>query len=138
MTENGAAAAIVSDQGLESRLEFETLISDASAALFAASPEGIETEVERCLERVRRFFRADRGALLCVSPDQQSVNVRIACYADGLVPVPKELNLAPVFPWSFQRLILEHLPVRVSNPAELPPDGWGSVRPGRNCRYVPR
>jgi PAS domain S-box-containing protein len=107
---------------LGSRLEFETLISDTSAALFAAPPDQVEAVVEHCLERVRRFFHADRGALLSVSPDQQVVNVRIGCYAEGLVPVPKDLNLAPLFPWSFNRLIVQHAPVRVSRPDELPAD----------------
>ena len=52
---------------LGSRLEFETLISDTSAALFAAPAGQVEAEVERSLERVRRFFGADRCALLSVS-----------------------------------------------------------------------
>ena len=94
-----------------SRLEFETLISDTSAALFAAPPEQVEAEVERSLERVRQFFGVDRCALLSVSSDQQVVTVRIACYSDGLVPVPKDLNLAPAFPWSFERLIVGRVPV---------------------------
>jgi PAS domain S-box-containing protein len=119
--------------GLGSRLQFETLISDTSAALFAAPPSQVEAEAERALEQLRRFFRADRCVILSVSPDQQTVHVRLGCYREGLVPVSKDLNLAPLFPWSFNRLILERAPVRLSNPAELPADAtiehgsWASL-----------
>ena len=59
------------------RLEFETLISDTSASLFTASPEQVDRAIERALEGVRDFFRADRCALLVVGVDQQVVTVRL-------------------------------------------------------------
>jgi len=115
---------------LESRLEFETLISDTSASLLAAPPEELSVAVQRALERVRKFFRADRCAMLSVSADQQVVKVRLASYAEGVSRVPTDINLVPVFPWSFQTLVVEREPVRVSKMAELPPEadvereGW--------------
>jgi len=108
--------------GLENRLEFETLISDTSATLFAASPEQVDHVIERALERVRNFFQADRCVLLSVSADQQVVNVRLASYAEGLARVPGDLNLVPVFPWSSQTLLVERAAVRVSRIADLPPE----------------
>jgi PAS domain S-box-containing protein len=111
-----------SPTGLANRLEFETLISDTSAALFAASPEQVNLVIERALERVRNFFQADRCALLSVSAEQQVVNVRLAAYAEGLARVPGDLNLVPLFPWSHQRLLIERAPVRVSRIADLPPE----------------
>jgi PAS domain S-box-containing protein len=107
---------------LENRLEFETLISDTSASLFAASPEQLELAVERALERVRVFFHADRCALLSVSADQQAVHVRLASFAEGMPPVPADVNLAQMFPWSRQKLLVERAPVRVTRMADLPPE----------------
>jgi two-component system, NarL family, sensor histidine kinase UhpB len=104
------------------RLEFETLISDTSASLFAASPEQVDRAIERALERVRDFFQADRCGLLSVSADQQVVTVRLASYADGVPPVPTDVNMAQLFPWSRQRLLDERAPVRVSTLADLPPE----------------
>ena len=72
---------------LEDRLEFETLISDTSAALFAAPPERVDFAIELALDRVREFFQADRCALLSVSADRQVVTVRLASYADGVSSV---------------------------------------------------
>jgi PAS domain S-box-containing protein len=119
--------SLMADQGrpsadrLENRLEFETLISDTSAALFAAPPEQLDRAVERGLERVRDFFRADRCALLSVSADQQVVRVRLASYAEGLPRVPEDLNLAPMFPWSSHRLLVERRPISISRLTDLPP-----------------
>jgi hypothetical protein len=84
---------------IEQRLEFETLISDTAAALFAAPAERDDPAIERALERVRGFFQADRCALLSVSANQQLVNVRLASYAEGVSRVPSDINLVPLFPW---------------------------------------
>ena len=107
---------------LESRLEFETLISDTSADLIAAPQDQVEAAVERALHRVREFFGADRCALLSVSADQQQVNVRLASYAGGVSPVPPGVNLAPMFTWAAHRLLVERRPVRISSVEDLPPE----------------
>jgi PAS domain S-box-containing protein len=107
---------------LEDPLEFETLISDTSAALWAAAPEDLDSIVERVLHRVRTFFQADRCAVLSVSADQQEVNVRLASCAEGVAPVSAGINLAEMFPWSRQRLLVERSPVRISRVADLPPE----------------
>lgn len=111
-----------SEQRLEDLLEFETLISDTSASLFAAPPENLDSTLERSLERVRNFFKADRCALLSVSPDHQVVNVRLGSYAEGIQAVSPDLNLNDFFPWSGHRLIVERAPIRISCLADLPPE----------------
>jgi len=107
---------------IEDRLEFETLISDTSASLFAAQAEQLGPAVERALARVRSFFQADRCALLSVRADQQVANVRLASYAEGVSPVSPDIDLAQLFPWSRQKLLVERAPVRVSRMADLPPE----------------
>jgi len=104
------------------RLEFETLLSDTSASLFTTSPEQVDLAIERALHRVRDFFQADRCALLSVGVDQQVVTVRLASYGEGVSRVAADVNLAQLFPWSRQKLLVEHAPVRVSRMAELPPE----------------
>ena len=111
------------EEQLGGRLEFETLISDTSAALLAAPPDLLETAVERALDRVRTFFRADRCALLSVSADQQTVLVRLASYGKGISSVPTGVNLAPLFPMARQTVLLERRPFRMSRLSDLPPEG---------------
>jgi PAS domain S-box-containing protein len=106
----------------DTRLEFETLISDTSASLFAGPPDQLDRAVRDSLEHVRDFFQADRCGLLSVSADQQVVNVRLASYSHGVSRVPDSVNLTEVFPWSWRILLVERVPVRVSRLADLPPE----------------
>lgn len=114
-----------SAEQLGSRLEFETLLSNTSASLLAARLDQLAPVIERSLDAVRRFFHADRCALLAVSPDRQSVHVLLGTYAEGVVPVPGDVNLVPAFPWSHQRLLVERKPVRIERLADLPPEAVG-------------
>lgn len=111
-----------SDQQFRSRLEFETLISDASASLMSAPPGQLESDIERVLDAVRRFFNADRCALLSVSADQAEVFIRLGSYSAGVPPVRSDLNLREVFPWSHHTLVVKRAAVRVETIEDLPPE----------------
>ncbi len=114
---------------LENRLEFETLISDTSASLFASAPERLDLAIESTLEQVREFFGADRCALLAVGADHTVVNLRLASYGAGISHVPSDANLVPLFPWAARQLLVERVPVRISRMSDLPPEA-DSDRPG--------
>jgi PAS domain S-box-containing protein len=126
----------------EGRLEFETLISDTSATLMAASPDQVDAAIERALERVRGFFRADRCGLLSVDADRTAAHVRLACYAEGVSRVPSDVNMVDVFPWAARKVLVERLPVRVSSLADLPAEA-SPERPSweamgiRSCLLLP-
>jgi PAS domain S-box-containing protein len=113
---------------LQTRLEFETLISDTSTSIQAVPLEQVEAAVERALARVREFFQADRCALLSVSADRQVVNVRLGSWGEGIAPVSPHLNLATLFPWEWHRLLVERAPVRIARRADLPPEAASELR----------
>lgn len=81
--------------------------------------------VERALERVRVFFRADRCALLLVGQDRQVVHVRLIANGDGVPDVPSGIDLAQLFPWLHRKVIEERTPVRVARIEDLPPEADG-------------
>ena len=109
-------------RGLERRLEFEELISDTSAALFAVGPDRVEPTVRRALAGVRDFFQVDRCVLLAVGADRKTVGVRMGAYAEGIPEVPADLDLARIFPWSYRTLLTERAPVRIERVGDLPAD----------------
>jgi formate hydrogenlyase transcriptional activator len=127
---------------LKTRLEFETLISDASEALLTAPIEDSIVAAERALERLRLFFHADRCGLASVGADRQVMNVALATYAQGVPHWSAHTNLAELFPWSVQRLLVENKPVFFSGIADLPPEAeadrksWIQV-PARSALMVP-
>ena len=59
-------------------LEFETLLSDISAQLIAATADRIGETIESALEGVRHFFRVDRCGILAVSDTKDSWNLTYA------------------------------------------------------------
>jgi formate hydrogenlyase transcriptional activator len=103
------------------RLAFETLIVDISATLQHAFGPDLRTAIESAVERVREFFDAGRCALLAVTEDRRVVRVHTAASAPGVSTAAVDVNLAELFPWTYQRLILAATPM-ITRVAELPPD----------------
>lgn len=106
---------------LENRIRFETLISDISAR-FVKLPSGeVDSEIDHALQQIRDFFKVDRCGMLGVREDKQFVWVTHASYAEGVEKVSKDINLAALFPWCYEKLIRgQH--VMVSRMTELPPE----------------
>jgi PAS domain S-box-containing protein len=105
---------------LEDRLRFESLISDLSARLVAASSNEVDQEIERSLDTLLRFFRCERCGLLEVIREEDAVRITHARYAEGVEEVSKALNLASLFPWAVPRIIDSGQPVCFSSVDELP------------------
>lgn len=106
---------------LESRIRFETLITDISAR-FISLPFGmVDTEIEHALKRVLDFFEGDRCGILEVRQDKRFVQVTHICYAEGIEPVSKDINLVDLFPWCYEKLI-HGQPVIVERMTDLPPE----------------
>jgi PAS domain S-box-containing protein len=105
---------------LENRIRFETLISDISARFVRLSSSTVDSEIDHALKQIVDFFEVDRCAMLGVREDQRFVWVTHACYAEGIAQVSKDINLAELFPWSYENLIIKRLSVRVERMTELP------------------
>jgi DNA-binding NtrC family response regulator/PAS domain-containing protein len=101
------------------RLEFETLVSDTSARLLAATAGELDAAVESALERVMLFFDADRAGLLAVQ-ENGSVNISHKALRPGLTAPPSTVDLAQWFPWSAHRLLVEREPSYTRTLDELP------------------
>jgi len=52
----------------------------------------------------------------------QFVNVMHASYADGVERVPQNINLADLYPWCYEQLIVKGVPVNVKRMTDLPPE----------------
>ncbi|MBI5553001.1 MAG: sigma 54-interacting transcriptional regulator [Desulfobacterales bacterium] len=109
-------------QLLERRVQFETLITDLSARLIETPAGEVDGQIEQALARVREFFEADRCALLGLRDDPEFCWVTHAAYARGIAPVSGDINLAELFPWSYERLVIQGKPTRISSIEDLPPE----------------
>ncbi len=107
---------------IEQRMQFETLLADLSARFIKVRLSEVDREIEQALARVLDFFKADRGGLLGVRPDHKFIWVTHASYAEGLELVSGDVNLVALFPWSYEKLVIQGNHVNVSRMAELPPE----------------
>ena len=103
------------------RIEFEELLSNVSARLIAVDPEGLRATIQSALDTVRNFFRADRCGLLEVNDDLETLKAEYASYSDGTRRVSGDIDLAKLYPWTRQRVVIDRETVNVTDPDELPP-----------------
>jgi PAS domain S-box-containing protein len=96
---------VTSEKGLEERLRFETLLFDLSARFMAIFSDRVDSEIENALRQIMEFFQVDRCGLLEVQEDRAFVRVSHAVYGEGVEQVSGEINLAELFPWSYERLM---------------------------------
>ena len=98
------------------------MISDFSARFVNIAPDEVDKEIETALGQVLEFFQVDRCGLLGISPDRKRLHVTHAAYAEGIEHVPTDIDLARLFPWSHERLVIKGKHVTFSKLSELPPE----------------
>ncbi len=108
------------DSHSDDHLRFERLISDLSARFVNIAPDQVDREIEHALEQVLEFFEFERCVLLGISPDRKRVHVTHAAYAEGIERVSGDIELADLFPWAYERLVLQGQPVCIERLEELP------------------
>ena len=89
----------------ERRLSFETLLADLSARCINLAEDQVDAEIENALRKIMEIFQVDRCALLEGQKDKAFVRVTHAAYSEGVEQVSGEINLAELFPWSYEQLI---------------------------------
>ena len=107
---------------LQDRLRFEAFISDLSARFVRLSPGEVDQEIERALQKEMDFFQGDRCGLIEVHADRKLTRVTHASYVEGIPRVPRDINLAELFPWQMEQLTYRGEPVGVERLADFPPE----------------
>lgn len=117
---NKAKACLNSE--LETRIRFETLISDISARFVREPSDTVDCEIELALRQILDFFEVDRCGMLGVREDKKIVWVTHICCKEGVEDVSKDINLAQMFPWSYEMLIAKRVPAKFERLEGLPPE----------------
>ncbi|HSN53706.1 MAG TPA: sigma 54-interacting transcriptional regulator, partial [Candidatus Sulfomarinibacteraceae bacterium] len=142
----GASMDITERKDLEAKLveqlRFEVLLSDVSARFVAVASEHVSREIEWALRDVGTFFGADRCGLLTAATNPRNVHANHVWYDTGIAQVAKELNLADLYPWAFDRLVVRKERLGFSSleelPAEAGPDRESWIAEGvKSCLIVP-
>ncbi len=108
-------------KSLKRRLRFEEMLSELSARFMATSFGQVDSEIDNALEQILDFFQADRCGVLELQKDKAFARITHAAYGEGVEPVSKEINVADLFPWSYEELI-QGRHVNISRVEDFPED----------------
>lgn len=101
---------------------YSHLIADISARLVKVTNEDLDAEILRALKEALQPLGVDRGGLLHVVEGSPVVRISHFWYAKGVEQVSEEINLAELFPWGYQQLVVLGN-VRIMEKVEaLPPE----------------
>jgi formate hydrogenlyase transcriptional activator len=103
----------------DERLRFEQMLFELSGRFVKLMPTEVDREIELALKQVLDFFDVDRVGLLGISDDGKKVHVVHAAYAEGIGQVSGEIDLASLYPWSYEKLVQGQI-VRFAEVEELP------------------
>jgi formate hydrogenlyase transcriptional activator len=105
---------------MNEHLSFEQLISDLSARFVNIVSDQVDREIEYALQRVLEFFQVDRCGLLGIPPDQKRVYVTHMACAESIEPVSGGIELTNLYPWIYEKVVLQKQAVRIERLEEMP------------------
>ena len=66
-----------------------------------------DTSLKAKAQQILDFFQVDRCGLLGFSSDRKRVHVTHAAYAEGIEHVSGDIDLAALFPWSYEEVVIK-------------------------------
>ena len=111
------------ERQLLEQTRFQQMVADISAEFVNTPLDSINSAVNHALERMGRFFQADRAYVFQFSADQKALDNTHEWCADGVVPQMDRITELPVaeLPWVTER-ILRLETVHVPDVDALPPE----------------
>jgi len=105
---------------VESLLRLEGQIAAISARMVKTVPELLDQEINSSLETLLHAVNVERVGLLEIDDKQPQARVAYASYAEGIEAVSGEIDLAELFPWSYQCLVKKRKTLAIARIAGLP------------------
>jgi PAS domain S-box-containing protein len=104
---------------LAERLRFEEMLSEISARFISTSFDQVDSNIDNALRQVMEFFQVDLCVLLEVQEDRAFVRISHAVYGEGIEPIPGNINIAELYPWTYRKLMRGN-PIIISRVEDYP------------------
>ncbi len=108
------------EEALKERLQFERLISNLSARFVNIAPDQIDFEIESALKKIVKFFQVDRCGLIRILPNDALFRISHVAYDTDVSPVPESDLSIGLFPWVYEKIVLQGEVVNFTSRDELP------------------
>jgi two-component system, LuxR family, sensor kinase FixL len=116
------ASATALQEQLEEQLRFERIISDLSARFVRIPSDRLDEEITHALDELRVFFGCDRCGLLRPGAREGSFQLTHISFGEGIEQVPQHVDLAAIFPWSYDMYFGRGEPIVFASTKEVPPE----------------
>jgi len=93
-----------------------------SANMVMVSSETLDSEIFCALEKILDALNADRVGLIEVNKNSTILTISYAQYAKGIYNVPKQIDVAALFPWGYDHTINKGRIMVLNSMDDLPPD----------------
>ena len=103
----------------DSRLRFETLLSELSARFVNLPSDQVDPAIEQCLSQICDFLGAARGGLHQFSSDGCTLTLTHAYVAPGGAPLPK-MTTSDDYPWSTEQICGDRIILYRQIPEDIP------------------
>jgi PAS domain S-box-containing protein len=104
---------------LTERLRFEEMLSDISARFISTSFDQVDSDIDNALRQLMEFFQVDLCVLMEVQEDRAFVRISHAVYGEGIEPIPGNINIAELYPWTYRKLMIGN-PIIISRVEDYP------------------
>ena len=113
---------VESEESLEERLKFETLLAEMSAHFINLPADQIDSEIEDAQRRICEFLDLERSTLwqVCEGAPGTLLLTHLR-HPPGSLSPPERMNAADFFPWTVQK-VLDGETVTISKMIDLPPE----------------
>ncbi|AHF04491.1 diguanylate cyclase [Marichromatium purpuratum 984] len=110
-------------QALRHQLAFQQLIAELSTQFLNASSDALEGLMRHALERIGRFFGADRCILSRLDSQTQTLRLQHQWFHEGIPPSRPSLQAAPLSqtPWRMSQIQRQE-PIAIPDIERLPPE----------------
>jgi formate hydrogenlyase transcriptional activator len=110
------------EQVLEERLKFETLLAELSARFVNLAADQIDNDIEEAQRRICEFLDLDRSTLWQVHEREPGILLLIHVHRPpGSQSPPERMNARDFFPWTAQKALAGET-VIISRMIDLPPE----------------
>ncbi len=101
-------------------VHFNQLLSKISARLVRTPNDVLDDEIQQAVRAGLKPLGVDRGGLLEVGQGSPIIRISHVWYDEGIAQVDNDINLAELFPWSYQQIVVEGKTLAVEDANALP------------------
>ncbi len=103
-------------------IKLQQLATQISARMVRSTIDSLDEDIMQSLMQLAVMLDVERAGLIEVKEDTPVANVSYAWYSNGAKQVSRDINLAEVFPWAYEKLVKRGQVLSITSLSDFPPE----------------